>query len=55
MLVPYVALTDGKSAYLTRAMSDHLETNIWLAEQILDVEFRITKIGNLYRVEKNDS
>jgi RNA 3'-terminal phosphate cyclase (ATP) len=55
MLVPYVALTDGKSAYLTRAMSDHLETNIWLAEQILDVEFHITKIGNLYRVEKNDS
>jgi len=52
MLVPYVALADGESVYLTRAVTDHLDTNIWLAQEILDVKFQITKVGNLYRIEK---
>jgi len=52
MLVPYVALAEGDSSYLTRSMTEHLETNIWLAQKILDVQFNVTKIGNLYRIEK---
>jgi RNA 3'-terminal phosphate cyclase (ATP) len=52
MLIPYVALAKGKSAYLARAMSEHLETNIWLAEKMLNVRFKVDKINGLYRIEK---
>ncbi|MBS7616563.1 RNA 3'-terminal phosphate cyclase [Candidatus Bathyarchaeota archaeon] len=52
MLVPYVALAKGSSVYLTRMVSDHLETNIWLAETLLGVKFKTMKINGLYRVEK---
>ena len=52
ILIPYVALAQGHSTYLAREMSDHLETNIWLAEKILGVEFKITKTNGLYKIEK---
>jgi len=52
MLIPYVALAEGKSAYLTRAISEHLATNIWLAEKMLNVKFTIKKVGGLFKVEK---
>jgi RNA 3'-phosphate cyclase len=52
MLIPYMALAKGKSAYLTRAVSDHLETNIWLVEKILGVKFNVQKTNWLYKVEK---
>jgi RNA 3'-phosphate cyclase len=52
MLIPYVALAQGKSAYSTRTISEHLETNIWLAEKILNVKFNVEKVGGLYRIEK---
>jgi RNA 3'-terminal phosphate cyclase (ATP) len=53
MLVPYVALANGTSTYLVREITEHIKTNIWLAEQILDVKFQINKVGNIYRIEKN--
>ena len=52
MLVPYVALAEGESVYLSRVMTDHLDANIWLAQKILGVEFSVTKVGNLCRVAK---
>lgn len=52
MLVPYVALAEDKSCYLTRHVSDHLETNIWLAEELLDVKFNVERVGGLYRIER---
>ena len=52
ILVPYVALAKGESIYLTREISDHLETNIWLAETILGAEFEVKKKGKLYQIEK---
>lgn len=55
MLVPYVALAQGESVYLTRKITDHLDTNIWLAQEILGVKFAVTKVGNLYRVETKGS
>jgi len=55
MLVPYVALADGESVYLTRAVTDHLDTNIWLAQEILGVKFQVTRVKNLYRIEKSSS
>lgn len=53
MLVPYVALADGTSIYLTRKITDHLITNIWLVEKILAVKFQVARVGNLYRIKKS--
>lgn len=52
MLVPYIALANGDSVYLTRSMSEHLETNIWLVEKILGVKFDVTRVNHLFRIEK---
>jgi RNA 3'-terminal phosphate cyclase len=53
MLIPYMALAQGKSVFLARTISEHIETNIWLIEKMLNVKFTIQKINNLYRIEKN--
>jgi len=52
MLVPYMGLARGASSYLTRHVTDHLETNIWLTEKILDAKFQISEEENLYKIEK---
>ncbi|MEM1515332.1 MAG: RNA 3'-terminal phosphate cyclase [Candidatus Bathyarchaeia archaeon] len=52
MLIPYVALADGESTYLTRMISDHIESNIWLAEEILNVKFDVKRVGSLYRIKR---
>jgi len=52
MLVPYVALAKGESVYLCRSMTEHLDTNIWLAQKILGVEFEVDKVNGLHRVRK---
>jgi RNA 3'-phosphate cyclase len=52
MLILYVALAKGRSVYLARTMSDHLETNIWLAEKMLNVKFKVERINGLYKIEK---
>jgi RNA 3'-terminal phosphate cyclase (ATP) len=52
MLIPYVALADGTSSFLVREMTEHLDTNIWLAERILDIKFEVTTVENLISVKK---
>lgn len=52
MLIPYMALAQGKSVFLTRAISEHIEANIWLTETMLNAKFSIQKVNNLYRIEK---
>ncbi len=52
MLIPYMALAEGPSTFLTREVSDHLEANVWLAETMLNVRFSIQRVDNLYRIEK---
>ncbi len=52
MLVPYVALANGTSTFLTRKITDHLDTNIWLMEKILGVKFQINKVGDIYEIKK---
>jgi RNA 3'-terminal phosphate cyclase (ATP) len=52
ILVPYVALAEGESVYLSRAVTDHLDANIWLAQKMLGVEFDVTKVGNLFRIKR---
>jgi RNA 3'-terminal phosphate cyclase (ATP) len=53
MLIPYFALADGASSFLVREMTNHLDTNIWLVEKILDVKFEVTKADNLIEVKKS--
>ncbi len=53
MLIPYMALAQSKSVYLTRTISEHIDSNIWLTEKMLNVKFIIEKINNLYRIEKS--
>jgi RNA 3'-phosphate cyclase len=52
MLIPYVALAEGNSVYYTRTISEHLETNIWLTQKILNAKFNINRTGGLYKIEK---
>jgi RNA 3'-terminal phosphate cyclase (ATP) len=52
MLIPYLALAKERSVFLTRCMTEHLETNIWLAQEIFDVNFRCTQHNGLLKVEK---
>ena len=52
MLIPYIALAKGKSSYLTRTISEHLETNIWLTEKILGLRFSLEKVNGLFKIEK---
>jgi len=53
MLVPYAAVAEGESVYVTRSVTEHLDTNIWLAEKTLNVSFKVRRVGSLYRVEKS--
>jgi len=55
MLVPYMALAEGNSSYFCRLVTEHLDANIWLAQEILRRRFHVSKVGNLYRVETEKS
>jgi RNA 3'-terminal phosphate cyclase (ATP) len=52
MLIPYMALAEGKSVIFTRELSEHIEANIWLMETMLNTQFSIEKVNNLFRIEK---
>jgi RNA 3'-terminal phosphate cyclase (ATP) len=53
MLIPYIALAEENSVFLSRTVSEHTESNIWLMEKMLNVKFIIEKINNLYRIKKS--
>jgi RNA 3'-terminal phosphate cyclase (ATP) len=53
MLIPYMALTNCESAFLTSTITEHIESNIWLMEKMLNVKFTIEKVNSLYRIEKS--
>jgi len=52
MLIPYMAIAQGCSVYLTRSLTEHLESNIWLATELLGAKFVTERAGNIYRIEK---
>lgn len=52
MLIPYIALTEGKSVFLTRIISEHIESNIWLMEKMLNVKFAVEPVNELFKIEK---
>ncbi len=47
----YFALCPKPSAFLTRTLTSHARTTIWLLEQFLPVRFAATQAGALVRVE----
>ena len=53
MLTLYMALAKGKSVFLARTISEHIESNIWLIGKILNAKFTIEKVKNLYKIEKS--
>jgi RNA 3'-phosphate cyclase len=53
LLVPYMALSQGNSSFLTRMLTEHLQTNIWLSERMLNVHFSVTSLNGLYKIEKH--
>lgn len=55
MLVPYIALAQGNSSYLSRLLTEHLDTNIWLIREILGVKFHLAKVDSLYHIETEKS
>ncbi len=52
MLIPYVALAEGESTYSTRFITDHIESNLWLASEILGVSFEVKKHDGLVSLTK---
>ena len=55
MLIPYIALAEGKSVFIATHLSDHIDANIWLAEKILGARFKAEKVNSLLRIEKEAS
>jgi RNA 3'-terminal phosphate cyclase (ATP) len=53
MLIPYMALAEGNSSFITRKITEHLDTNIWLIQKILDTKIEIKKTHNCYRIQKS--
>jgi RNA 3'-terminal phosphate cyclase len=52
MLVPYMAFAEDSSIFLTRQVTEHLETNIWLVEKMLGTQFNFSKENGLWKVER---
>ena len=52
ILIPYIAFVKDRSVFLTRKITEHLETNMWLAEKIWNVKFKARRVGNLHEIEK---
>jgi RNA 3'-terminal phosphate cyclase (ATP) len=48
-LIPYMGLARGGS-FTVREVSGHTRTNIWVAEQFLDVEFRIEEKKDVFKI-----
>jgi RNA 3'-terminal phosphate cyclase (ATP) len=55
-LVPYTALADGPSELRVRTMTKHLETNLYITQQFLEVAFEVekerTKEGAVFVIRK---
>jgi RNA 3'-phosphate cyclase len=53
MLIPYMALAPDRSTITTRQITEHIESNIWLMEKMLNVKFTIQPVNNLYQIQKS--
>jgi RNA 3'-phosphate cyclase len=48
--LPYMALAEGESIFLTRELTNHAKTNMWLIEQFLEVKFEVRENEGLKEV-----
>jgi RNA 3'-terminal phosphate cyclase (ATP) len=48
-MIPYAALADGWSSYIVPAITDHIESRLWLAEEILGAKIEVR--GKLIRIK----
>jgi RNA 3'-terminal phosphate cyclase (ATP) len=44
-LIPFLALSSGKSVYKTQRISGHLLTNIWVIKKFIDVKINVSEEG----------
>ncbi|MBL7118743.1 RNA 3'-terminal phosphate cyclase [Candidatus Bathyarchaeota archaeon] len=51
MIIPYVTSCDETSTFLCREITEHLDTNIWLAQKMLDARFKVERRGPLFQVK----
>ena len=49
-ILPYMALANGKSEFLTPSFTNHAKTNIWLLEQFINKKFHVEKMKNLNKI-----
>ncbi|UCF07459.1 MAG: RNA 3'-terminal phosphate cyclase [Thermoplasmata archaeon] len=49
--LPYMALAAGESVFLTKELSNHAKTNMWLIEQFLDVKFEVAEKKGVVEVK----
>ncbi len=54
LLIPYTALAKGKSTYLTSTLTEHLQTNIWVAEIFAAAKTKVSSLNGVYKVETNN-
>jgi RNA 3'-phosphate cyclase len=52
MLIPYVALAKGNSTFITRKITEHIDTNIWLMKKILNIKIEIKRTNTCYKIQK---
>ena len=51
-LIPYIALAEGKSEITVREVTKHLETNVYVTKEFLDVAFGIEKEEGVVVIRK---
>ena len=51
MLIPYISLANGSSSFLTRKITEHLDTNIWLSEKMLGRKINVSKENQLFKID----
>ncbi len=52
-VLPYLALAKDKSVFLTRKISTHAETNMWLIKKFVGIKFDVKEENGLKRLEAN--
>jgi RNA 3'-phosphate cyclase len=48
--LPYMALAQGESIFLSREITNHAKTNMWLIEKFLDVKFEVKEKDRMHEV-----
>lgn len=49
-LLPYMAMAEGISEFLTPRFTEHARTNIWLLEQFINHKFQIDQLENMVKI-----